>query len=163
ARRGIRAAQHVHGVPAAGGAGLGGIVAAARGGGGCAACWCLGSGGRWRRGVRHRVRGGRRCAACALPRGPGAGGAGAAAGVVARGCGWVRTGGEGLCGSALGHLMAPHFAAGPAAAFYVLYIGGMVGFALAPALAGGRARIALGRGAALGLLAYATYDLTNQA
>ena len=76
---------------------------------------------------------------------------------------WLSTMAERLYRPALGHLMAPQFALAPAALFYPLYIAGIVFFALAPALAAGRARIALGRGAALGLLAYATYDFTNQA
>ena len=64
---------------------------------------------------------------------------------------------------ALAHLMAPDVAWAPAALFYVLYVGAIVGFAVAPALAAGRARGALVRGAALGLVAYASYDLSNQA
>lgn len=76
---------------------------------------------------------------------------------------WLVTMADRLYRPALGHLMAPQFALAPAAAFYLLYVAGMVGFALVPALAAGRRRVALVRGAALGLLAYATYDLTNQA
>ena len=51
----------------------------------------------------------------------------------------------------------------PAAAFYLLYVAGILFFAVFPALATGRWTTALGRGAALGLVAYATYDLTNAA
>lgn len=76
---------------------------------------------------------------------------------------WLTTMAERLYRPAIGHLMAPGFAATPAVLFYALYIAGIVFFALAPALAAGRARIALARGAALGLLAYGAYDLTNQA
>jgi len=63
----------------------------------------------------------------------------------------------------LGHLMAdkPHL--GYAVVFYVLYIAGIVFFALRPALDGGSWLTALGYGAALGTFAYATYDLTNAA
>ncbi|XAS62730.1 DUF2177 family protein [Pseudarthrobacter sp. So.54] len=63
----------------------------------------------------------------------------------------------------LGHLMAdkPHL--GYAVVFYVLYIAGIVFFALQPALDGGSWLSALGYGAALGTFAYATYDLTNAA
>jgi uncharacterized membrane protein len=63
----------------------------------------------------------------------------------------------------LGHLLAdkPHL--GYAVAFYVLYILGIVFFALRPALDGGSWLTALGYGAALGTFAYATYDLTNAA
>jgi uncharacterized membrane protein len=63
----------------------------------------------------------------------------------------------------LGHLLAdkPHL--GYAVVFYVLYIIGIVFFALRPALDGGSWPTALGYGAALGAFAYATYDLTNAA
>jgi uncharacterized membrane protein len=63
----------------------------------------------------------------------------------------------------LGHLLAdkPHL--GYAVVFYVLYIAGIVFFALRPALDGGSWLTALGYGAALGTFAYATYDLTNAA
>lgn len=64
---------------------------------------------------------------------------------------------------ALAHLMAQDVAWAPAALFYVLYVGAIVGFAVAPAIATGRARSALVRGAGLGLVAYASYDLSNQA
>ena len=50
-----------------------------------------------------------------------------------------------------------------AAAFYLIYTVGIVFFAVRPALESGDWRDALLRGAALGLLAYATYDLTNLA
>jgi uncharacterized membrane protein len=76
---------------------------------------------------------------------------------------WLSTMAGRLYRPAIGHLMAPDFALAPAALFYLLYVAGIVGFAVAPALASGRALEALARGAALGLLAYATYDLTNQA
>ena len=46
--------------------------------------------------------------------------------------------------------------------FYAIYIAGMVWFAVRPGLAGG-VPAALLNGALLGGLAYATYDLTNQA
>jgi uncharacterized membrane protein len=53
----------------------------------------------------------------------------------------------------------------PAAiAFYLLYAGGLVFFAVWPALSGGGTfNQALWLGAALGLVAYGTYDLTNLA
>ena len=64
---------------------------------------------------------------------------------------------------AIGHLMAERFALLPAFVFYGLYIAGVVGFAVAAGVAARRWTVALRRGAALGLIAYATYDLTNQA
>ena len=52
---------------------------------------------------------------------------------------------------------------GAAVAFYLIIIGGIVFLAVAPALKeGGWTRAAL-NGAVLGFVAYATYDLTNQA
>ena len=51
----------------------------------------------------------------------------------------------------------------PAALFYALYILGLVVFAVLPGLTVGRAAVAVARGALFGLIAYATYDLTNQA
>lgn len=51
----------------------------------------------------------------------------------------------------------------PAALFYLLYIFGIVNFAVAPALQSEQWSTALLNGALLGLVAYATYDLTNQA
>ena len=49
-----------------------------------------------------------------------------------------------------------------AAVFYVAYVLGVVALAVAPSRDTGLARAAL-TGAALGAMAYATYDLTNQA
>jgi len=56
----------------------------------------------------------------------------------------------------------PNWAA--AGAFYLLYVAGLVGFVVNPAVQSGAApgRAAL-RGAFFGLVAYATYDLTNLA
>ena len=50
-----------------------------------------------------------------------------------------------------------------AVAFYLLYIVGIVVFAIAPALETGAWRTALLRGALFGLIAYATFELTNLA
>ncbi|RYY92700.1 MAG: DUF2177 family protein [Comamonadaceae bacterium] len=66
--------------------------------------------------------------------------------------------------SGIGHLMAPSPDWGAAGLFYVIYIGGVVFFAISPALDARRpALTALGLGAALGLVAYATFSLTNHA
>ncbi|MDR3500537.1 MAG: DUF2177 family protein [Parvibaculum sp.] len=69
--------------------------------------------------------------------------------------GWYR--------AALGDLMAPEFRLAPAAIFYVLFLVGLVVFAVAPALGEGRFATALVQGALFGFFTYATYDLTNQA
>jgi uncharacterized membrane protein len=76
---------------------------------------------------------------------------------------WLGTMAERLYRPAIGHLMREGFAPAPAMAFYVLYILGLVVFAVMAGLDGGRATTAAWRGALFGLVAYATYDLTNQA
>jgi len=63
----------------------------------------------------------------------------------------------------IGDLLADKPNLGYAVAFYVIYIAGIVFFALRPALDGGSWLSAVGYGAALGTFAYATYDLTNAA
>lgn len=63
----------------------------------------------------------------------------------------------------IGHLMAdqPNFFV--AAVFYIVYLAGVVYFAIAPALQnGGWAQAAIA-GAILGFIAYGTYDFTNLA
>lgn len=47
--------------------------------------------------------------------------------------------------------------------FYIVYVIGIVVFAVMPAIATGDWKVALGLGALLGFVAYATYDLTNLA
>ncbi|QGW83625.1 DUF2177 family protein [Variovorax paradoxus] len=76
---------------------------------------------------------------------------------------WLTVMADRLYRPALGHLMLERFALAPAAAFYAIYLAGVVVFAVSPALASGRWLTSLGLGALLGLMAYATYDLTNQA
>ncbi|MCU4121452.1 DUF2177 family protein [Variovorax sp. N23] len=76
---------------------------------------------------------------------------------------WLGTMADRLYRPAMGSIMLERFALAPAAAFYLIYIVGVVVFAVAPALQSGRWTTALGYGAMLGLMAYATYDLTNQA
>jgi uncharacterized membrane protein len=63
----------------------------------------------------------------------------------------------------LGFLMAdaPNWAA--AGAFYVIYAVGVTVFATMPGVEEGSALAAAWRGALFGLVAYATYDLTNMA
>lgn len=63
----------------------------------------------------------------------------------------------------LGEMLRADFDLAPAMAFYAIYFAGMLVFAVAPARAVGLWSAAAWRGALLGLVAYATYDLTNQA
>ena len=76
---------------------------------------------------------------------------------------WLGVMGPRLYQPALGALMAPRVDWLAAALFYLIYIGGLVYFAVVPALGAGGPRTAWRRGAILGVVAYATYDLTNQA
>lgn len=61
----------------------------------------------------------------------------------------------------LGHLLAEQPRLGVAAGFYLLYVVGVVALAVIPGLQEGSLIAAVWRGALFGLLAYATYDLTN--
>ena len=63
----------------------------------------------------------------------------------------------------LGPFMTGPVVVPAAVAFYLLYIVGVVVFAIAPALETGAWKTAARRGALLGLIAYATFDLTNLA
>ena len=75
---------------------------------------------------------------------------------------WLRTMYTRLYQPELGPLLGS-LKLGPAVVFYLLYIAGMMWFAVAPALANGRWQTALIQGAVLGCVCYATYDLTNYA
>ena len=68
-----------------------------------------------------------------------------------------------LYSDALGPLLLDRPRLGAAAAFYALYVVGILVFAVFPALKSGSAAAAFFSGAFLGLLAYATYDMTNYA
>ena len=78
---------------------------------------------------------------------------------------WLSRMGPTFYKSQLGEMMLarPRFDA--AIAFYLIYIAGIVFFAVAPAFGHGGTgwKTALGYGAVLGFFAYATYDLTNRA
>ena len=76
---------------------------------------------------------------------------------------WLSTMAQRLYRPAIGHLMRSGFAWEPALLFYLLYILGLVVFGVMAGLARGRSAVAAGRCALFGLIAYATYDLTNQA
>ena len=63
----------------------------------------------------------------------------------------------------IGGLLADNVNWLPAIIFYLLYIGGILFFAVHPALKSGTWQTALLNGALLGMLCYATYDFTNMA
>jgi uncharacterized membrane protein len=63
----------------------------------------------------------------------------------------------------LGHLMRPDVLWAPALAFYLLYIAGLLVFAVLPGLSAGALPRTLALGAFFGLVAYATFDLTSMA
>jgi len=63
----------------------------------------------------------------------------------------------------IGTLLAENVNWAAAIVFYLLYIGGILFFAVQPALKSGSWQTALLNGALLGMLCYATYDLTNMA
>jgi len=76
---------------------------------------------------------------------------------------WLSRMGDILYRPAMGDMVLDQFRPAPALIFYVIYAFGLVFFAVRPALASGEWTTALLNGAMMGLVAYATYDLTNQA
>ncbi len=76
---------------------------------------------------------------------------------------WLRWAGPNLYRPVIGEIMADEFRVGAAAAFYFIYLAGMVWFAIKPGLDSGNVMAAVINGALLGGLCYATYDLTSQA
>ena len=69
---------------------------------------------------------------------------------------WLSTMADRLYRPALGRLMVERFEVLPAVAFYAIYIAGVLVFAVMRGLESGRWTTALGLGALLGLVAYAT-------
>ena len=63
----------------------------------------------------------------------------------------------------IGPLLADKPNVAPAAAFYLIYMAGVSVLAIAPGLAAGSWAKTAGLAALMGLVAYSTYDLTNQA
>ncbi|HWJ58907.1 MAG TPA: DUF2177 family protein [Sphingomicrobium sp.] len=76
---------------------------------------------------------------------------------------WLSFAAQRLYRPQLGDMLTDGFRIGPAALFYVTYVAGVVVLAVAPGLSADKWSVALTRGMVLGLIAYATYDLTNQA
>lgn len=76
---------------------------------------------------------------------------------------WLRWAAPNLYRPVIGEIMASEVRWGAAIAFYVIYIAGMVWFAIKPGLVSGQVGTAVLNGALLGALCYATFDLTSQA
>lgn len=76
---------------------------------------------------------------------------------------WLTLSADRLYKPNLSKLLAVQFSLAPAALFYLLYIAGILVFAVTPAFRSGHWTTATLYGALFGLFAYATYDLTNQA
>ena len=76
---------------------------------------------------------------------------------------WLSQVGPKIYRPAIGEIMADQVRWGPAIVFYLLYLVGITVFVTLPALSNGGLARAAGLGALFGLIAYATYDLTNQA
>ncbi|ALE16352.1 membrane protein [Altererythrobacter epoxidivorans] len=76
---------------------------------------------------------------------------------------WLRWAGPNLYRPVIGEMMADSFRVVPALLFYVIYLFGMVYFAIRPGLEAGSVVSAMLNGAILGALCYATFDLTSQA
>jgi uncharacterized membrane protein len=91
---------------------------------------------------------------------------------------WLRWAAPNLYRPLLGDLLAENFRMAPALVFYLIYIGAIVWFAVVPGMAMGVPLNVFGvlhpgvsagvanavlNGALLGMVCYATYDLTNQA
>lgn len=72
--------------------------------------------------------------------------------------GWIA---RGLYLRDMGSLLRPAPSLPPAVAFYLLYAAGLMFFAVMPGVRGGSVSQAMLLGAALGLVAYGTYDLTS--
>ena len=74
---------------------------------------------------------------------------------------WLSIMGNALYKPTLGDILLPKFSPAPALIFYVLYIVGVVIFAITPAIQSGSWTTALLFGALFGFFAYGTYDMTN--
>jgi uncharacterized membrane protein len=76
---------------------------------------------------------------------------------------WLGVVAKGFYRRHLGSMLSPTVNWTAAILFYLLFIVGLLVFAVKPALAGGEPLKALFLGALLGLISYATYDLSNLA
>ncbi|MDO8837123.1 MAG: DUF2177 family protein [Vicinamibacterales bacterium] len=76
---------------------------------------------------------------------------------------WLGVVAKGFYRQQIGHLLSDQVNWGAAVLFYLVFIAGIVLFAVKPALEAQNAMRALAYGALFGFFTYATYDLTNQA
>lgn len=76
---------------------------------------------------------------------------------------WLSTMASRLYRPAIGDLLAENFRLAPAVVFYLIYAAGLTFLAVRPAFQTAEWTTALLYGAVVGFMAYATYDLTNQA
>lgn len=76
---------------------------------------------------------------------------------------WIGFVAQGLYERFLGDLLADEPNVAAAVLFYVIFLAGLVYFVIAPTVEQGSPRSALLRGAAFGLVTYATWDLTSLA
>lgn len=76
---------------------------------------------------------------------------------------WLSIMADRLYRPVMGDMLAPEFQLFPAMVFYLIYPAGLVFLSVRPALREGALKEAVLSGAVLGFVAYATYDLTNQA
>jgi uncharacterized membrane protein len=76
---------------------------------------------------------------------------------------WLGLVAPGFYRSQIGHLMAGTANLPAAGIFYLLFVGALVYFVVAPGVGEGKRRNVILRGALFGLVTYATYDLTNLA
>ena len=63
----------------------------------------------------------------------------------------------------VGHLVRPDFSLGPAAVFYMIYVAGILVFAVLPGIEARQLHRSVALGAFLGMVAYSTFDLTSMA
>jgi uncharacterized membrane protein len=76
---------------------------------------------------------------------------------------WLGFVAQGLYERFLGDLLADEPNVAAAVLFYAIFLAGLVYFVIAPAVEEGSLRSAILRGAAFGLVTYATWDLTSLA
>lgn len=76
---------------------------------------------------------------------------------------WLSFAGPRFYRRVLGSILLEKARIAPAVLFYILYLAGLMLFAVIPGMESANWKTSAYLGAALGLVAYGTYDLTNQA